>query len=220
MTTADALLADVIANPYDDTPRLVYADWLEETGVSPLRAEWIRRGVWQGEELTVSFHRQGPKAEVRPADGWERMLCYLSLPCGIPLCAVRAPIITYTVRRGFLDGTSLDLETFLAHAATLFRHHPITTVNLTDREPRLMSEAEGWYYWFEDVPAQPVKVNANRHWLPQDLFALLEDGGPVGRHHARAFGTEQQARAALSAACVAWGRQQARESASLVGPPA
>lgn len=32
MTTRDALLAEVIARPDDDLPRLVFADWLEENG--------------------------------------------------------------------------------------------------------------------------------------------------------------------------------------------
>lgn len=36
MTDGDALLAAVIASPDEDTPRLVYADWLEENG----RAAW------------------------------------------------------------------------------------------------------------------------------------------------------------------------------------
>ena len=41
MNDGDALLAAIIANPDDDTPRLVYADWLDENG-QPERAEFIR----------------------------------------------------------------------------------------------------------------------------------------------------------------------------------
>jgi uncharacterized protein (TIGR02996 family) len=44
MTTADALLAAVIASPDDDLPRLVYADWLDEHG-EPERAEFVRAQV-------------------------------------------------------------------------------------------------------------------------------------------------------------------------------
>jgi uncharacterized protein (TIGR02996 family) len=40
-----ALLAGVIEHPSDDGPRLVYADWLEEHGEQPERAEFIRLGV-------------------------------------------------------------------------------------------------------------------------------------------------------------------------------
>ena len=39
MTDENALLAAIWANPQDDTVRLVYADWLEETG-DPARAAW------------------------------------------------------------------------------------------------------------------------------------------------------------------------------------
>ena len=41
MTDGDALLRTIIVDPADDTPRLVYADWLEENG-EPDRAEFIR----------------------------------------------------------------------------------------------------------------------------------------------------------------------------------
>jgi uncharacterized protein (TIGR02996 family) len=41
MTDADALFAAILADPADDAPRLVYADWLEEHG-QPERAEFIR----------------------------------------------------------------------------------------------------------------------------------------------------------------------------------
>ena len=41
MTDQDALLRAVRAHPDDDTPRLVYADWLDEHG-DPRRAEFVR----------------------------------------------------------------------------------------------------------------------------------------------------------------------------------
>jgi uncharacterized protein (TIGR02996 family) len=41
MSDEDALLAAIIAHPDEDTPRLVYADWLQEHG-NPDRAEFIR----------------------------------------------------------------------------------------------------------------------------------------------------------------------------------
>jgi uncharacterized protein (TIGR02996 family) len=39
--TAAAILADVLENPTDDVPRLVYADWLDDHG-DPARAEFVR----------------------------------------------------------------------------------------------------------------------------------------------------------------------------------
>src|SRR5262245_49341694 len=41
MHTGDALLRACFENPDDDTPRLAYADWLDENG-DPDRAEFIR----------------------------------------------------------------------------------------------------------------------------------------------------------------------------------
>lgn len=41
LTDADALLSSILANPADDAPRLVYADWLDENG-QPDRASFIR----------------------------------------------------------------------------------------------------------------------------------------------------------------------------------
>lgn len=40
-STRTALLASILANPQDDTPRLVYADWMEEHGEVE-RAEFVR----------------------------------------------------------------------------------------------------------------------------------------------------------------------------------
>jgi uncharacterized protein (TIGR02996 family) len=44
MTTQDAFLQAIIANPDDDAPRLIYADWLDEHGQSE-RAEFIRAQI-------------------------------------------------------------------------------------------------------------------------------------------------------------------------------
>src|SRR5262249_58169856 len=41
MSLEDAFLADILEHADDDTPRLVYADWLDEHG-QPERAEFIR----------------------------------------------------------------------------------------------------------------------------------------------------------------------------------
>lgn len=42
-----ALIGSIYAHPFDDTPRLVYADWLEEQGDSwsILRARWLRASL-------------------------------------------------------------------------------------------------------------------------------------------------------------------------------
>jgi uncharacterized protein (TIGR02996 family) len=48
MSSAKGFLQDICDNPDDDTPRLVFADWLEDEG-DPDRAEFIRAQVRLGE---------------------------------------------------------------------------------------------------------------------------------------------------------------------------
>lgn len=55
MTDADALLAAVLDRPGDDTPRLVYADWLDDHG-DPDRAEFIRVGVQIANATEHCYH--------------------------------------------------------------------------------------------------------------------------------------------------------------------
>lgn len=43
-TDEEALLAAIAASPFDDAPRLVYADWLQERGVEA-KAEYVRTVV-------------------------------------------------------------------------------------------------------------------------------------------------------------------------------
>jgi uncharacterized protein (TIGR02996 family) len=51
MTTPETFVAAILAHPEEDTPRLIYADWLEEQGEGE-RAEFIRL---QCEQATLSF---------------------------------------------------------------------------------------------------------------------------------------------------------------------
>src|SRR5262245_55373335 len=63
MSDHDALYRAILANPDDDTPRLVYADWLQENG-RPEEAELIRvecqleATTPDDPEYTVLFERQ------------------------------------------------------------------------------------------------------------------------------------------------------------------
>lgn len=85
MSDEDALLAAIAADPDEDTPRLAYADWLDEHD-RPIRAEFIRvqidishkellpRGeqdryvdVWKRNEELLQYHRR----EVLLRFGWQ-----------------------------------------------------------------------------------------------------------------------------------------------------
>ncbi len=75
MDTETALLAAIWASPHDDLPRLVYADWLDETGdpAKAARAEFIRvqcelARVGEFDDRTESLQ----EAEKRLLDEWRR----------------------------------------------------------------------------------------------------------------------------------------------------
>ncbi len=122
-----ALLAAVAANPDDDLPRLVYADWLDENG-QPLRAEFIRLQIeiarketlpraalnlfthlWRRQQEILDDHRDellGPLAEVNfaPQD--------------------------FEFRRGFLEKVSLGGLDFLRHGGSLRTLVPTPSVRI------------------------------------------------------------------------------------------
>lgn len=122
--TRAAFLADVIAHPDDDTPRLIFADWLEEHG-EEARAFCIRRGV---EEDLPHLVAPGSEAAV------EVMLNALDLsaPPQIErvLIAPALDRVSYTVRRGFVHSVTLPAADWLAHADALLRAHPVREVRL------------------------------------------------------------------------------------------
>ncbi len=62
MSDGDALLAAILAHPDEDTPRLVYADWLDEHN-DPDRAEFIRVQV---QLHNTPFIRKGGYGAVWP----------------------------------------------------------------------------------------------------------------------------------------------------------
>src|SRR5690242_10519314 len=81
MTDHDALLRAIGENPQEDTPRLVFADWLEENG-QPDRAAFIRTDVamalrdeWDAERLRWELIEK-PRQESEP---WARS-CLPALP--------------------------------------------------------------------------------------------------------------------------------------------
>lgn len=55
MTAHDDLYAAIMANPFDDGPRLVYADRLDEQGESE-RAEFIRYQIAEGQSALIISH--------------------------------------------------------------------------------------------------------------------------------------------------------------------
>lgn len=106
MSDRAALLAAVAANPHDDLPKLVFADWLDEHG-DPERAEFIRTQLAGDEERADELLRGH-------GDRW----------------AAPFPARRGTFRRGFLVGLSLDGDEFLQHAPAIDRLRTVERVEL------------------------------------------------------------------------------------------
>jgi uncharacterized protein (TIGR02996 family) len=64
----DAFVRDVAANPEDDAPRLIFADWLEDNG-DPDRAEFVRLQCRQCPSLTLVSDRLPAAGSVEAAGG-------------------------------------------------------------------------------------------------------------------------------------------------------
>ena len=106
MSDRDALLAAILAEPDEDTPRLVYADWLEENG-EPERAEFIRI-----QHRLPGLSRRTAEAKrliAREAELRKRLFKHLD----------KLPFVKITFRRGFVDSVTSGLGVFAKHAPEL-----------------------------------------------------------------------------------------------------
>jgi uncharacterized protein (TIGR02996 family) len=120
MTHADeqAFMTAILAAPDDDTPRLVFADWLDERGGADDRARAaLIRAQCRLEYLPAGRERTKLTAEVRGllkrhAKPWTRGLS--AVPTGRD----------WTFRRGFLDGGSMSPTAFVERGDDLFRLAP------------------------------------------------------------------------------------------------
>jgi uncharacterized protein (TIGR02996 family) len=139
MSLHEAFLQAIRETPQDDTPRLIYADWLDENGECD-RAAFIRtqcrlahleksapvaaslRGL---AESLLSKHWKEWVAPLRPLLGPKasRHGEHLLLGSFRPECLDR-------FRRGFIESLALDVERFVAHSATLARHVPLLVLGL------------------------------------------------------------------------------------------
>jgi uncharacterized protein (TIGR02996 family) len=209
MTNGDMILRAILTDSADDTARLAYADWLEEEGKGDA-ARWVRSGVAKGHEPANGGNcgEHWPlTADLRP--NVTSLTGLLNASGGV---ASREAPRWYS--RGLVWRVGLACDAFMQHAAALFAHHPITEVVLTDRRPitnavglwpemnnRRRGDRAGWF----------AVGNLAREWvLPIPLFRRLRRTGSLKASRlCRAWRTPDEALAALSAACVAYGREMA-----------
>jgi uncharacterized protein (TIGR02996 family) len=115
MTYEDAFLEAIIEAPDDDTPRLIYADWLEENA-RPARAEFIRAQI-EAFSLPPGDPRRKEREDRAEALRREHERAWLG-----PL---RAWLIGWRFQRGLVERVAVNAQTLLKHACTLFQMAPI-----------------------------------------------------------------------------------------------
>jgi uncharacterized protein (TIGR02996 family) len=122
MNTGEALLHACLDNPDDDTPRLVYADWLQENG-DPDRAEFIRL------QLEIARHRYtGDIPNGVEARALELCTTH-EAEWSMLTASMRDPTYFY---RGFTDHVHVSTDEEAAAVASCPEIHHIYAGGLTD----------------------------------------------------------------------------------------
>lgn len=220
MDDGQALLRAVLEFPEEDTPRLIYADWLQEHG-EPERADrirWMCRPDYRDDSwpLTRKESPHEPYATLLfPVD---RDRHGHGVRCRWPEWTFRG--FRGEVQRGFVSELTCTTADFLAHAKAIFSAHPVTSVKLQDKSSwesgSLFSGVQSWWARRDDAQIQ------ERYHLPWALFDGMTGGDSYGpgertreRHppetwrYNRVFADTAAADAALSRRCVAYGRELA-----------
>jgi uncharacterized protein (TIGR02996 family) len=168
----DAFLQSVIESPDDDTPRLVYADWLMEQDdrTRAARAEFIQvqcaidRGLhperdwrdWIDAALRMPALRQRERALLAEFGGaWRGPLS--SIPCLVELS------------RGFVEAVTIADVVLERHADTLFWAAPVRRlrVNMTGYNPNQFRDFAAPYW------SQVEHLEFNQNYLSDGHLARL-----------------------------------------------
>jgi uncharacterized protein (TIGR02996 family) len=175
MPDREAFIAAIAANPADDLPRLVFADWLDEHG-EPARAGFIRDQIALtklrpgSEEYKALFRRTADTLRAN-LPGWIQSACdafgqnsdWKPAKHDKPGLAIqfdqrqRAALVRIEFERGFAVAAQLDLSrtSDAGAVALLFRNHPISRLNLSLPHP--LPEAVS-----RVLPDNPLPVRALR----------------------------------------------------------
>ena len=130
MGEQEAILAAIAAKPEDDTPRLAYADWLDEHE-QPERAELIRCQISLASGNDVASNTDltaDPALEAKLAARKRELLGAHRVEWNRSLHDLGATEVAWS--RGFPEGISIPAERFLANAEQIFIAAP-TMASLT-----------------------------------------------------------------------------------------
>ena len=213
-----AMLSAIIADPANDTPRLIYADWLEEQGDAD-RAEFIRIGMDMhrasldyDEYLKMDANCYSKSSLGRQIDVLARrrsaLLYKLSTRLVEPFTAERTPWHGLTIgqnqitvalklggpvvlkfRCGFVAEVHCTLADWISHGPAIVAAQPVEMVRVTDM--RILPSGGNDTYYVDGLGRLP-----QQYW--RQLEGLPSRGAAI---------------AALSAALIAFAKAQRKEQA-------
>lgn len=132
MSDDEALLGQILTRPDEDLPRLIYADYLEETGDRTLlaRAEFIRlqMALLRDEHLTSQERTQLLIREKLLLNKFAKEWVAPFQKKGEPLASTRCHGL---YRRGFIETVWMPAGWFIWKAKKLFTRLPIRELRLT-----------------------------------------------------------------------------------------
>jgi uncharacterized protein (TIGR02996 family) len=160
MTDESAFLAAILADADNDTPRLVYADWLEERG-DP-RGEFIRvQCEFEAASQNDSWP-EGPAGMNRYnalRERESRLLTFHAAEWAAPLRPLMGAGFRPRFRRGFVDWLELPLREFLAKGDEINRLTPLAGVTLkilpADHTISVPGEGPDWLQLIRDLVRSP-----------------------------------------------------------------
>jgi uncharacterized protein (TIGR02996 family) len=156
MGDGELLLRAILDQPKEDTPRLVYADWLEENG-QPERAEFIRGAVldpfggqYTSDVAVARIHR-----------------AIVGIPTDWP------ETWGVQIHRGFVRWVQLSAADWFRHADAILAAHPVERVRFsrvpTESSAALRDFLEGGdFYRTRDAEGEPMRS----HRWPDIAFEL------------------------------------------------
>lgn len=233
MNEGDKLLEDILDHPHDDTPRLIYADWLTDNG-QPNFGEFIHLQCqinqrepayflswqnWDSCGLKSAVHDVRRCAELLP-EIWREQIH----PINRELMDHRNPE-GWVFIRGFLHSVKVTIKEWEIISGQLMSRHPIERV-FTDRVPvkqRIVMN-ETYFHnvhcftWscYHNHGAANMLYEINSGIMMDMADVVAKHGGCIetkqgiamdGRFH---FETEKSAHDALSETLINRGRHDAR----------
>lgn len=225
-TERAGFIRKICEEPFEDTHRLVYADFLEENDRQG-RAEFIRAQIalTELEKQLGSTLIAGPEQR-RVRDLWpvadfdilDEVRPTKVLPDNVVVYKgdewrTDYPLPGAYVIRGFIQHIELPYEQFMLHHGKLFAAHPITSVEITD----FGFSSRRRYHPFlirinniEETEHHPTSPTIDRSitYLPFSFKGHVR-GGVLKDYGDRAYASLEEARKELSAAFVRWGREKA-----------